>query len=262
MKIGIVGAGGSLGSSLTKLVLMNNHKPLLSFSNVTNEKNKIFTKTTKYIVPESDILFLCVKPKDIEDVLKEINSYPRGNFMIVSCVACVPLKFIESKLNKNCKVARIMPNLPIENGKGVITYFPSLEIKLKEHNLLMDILKGPKLFEVFEEDELELSTALTGSMPAFIAEIVKSHLHCFQPNFSEEKAKELYIATMEGTMEMLKTQSPEEIIKNVSSPGGITEKGIKKLRELNIDSIIHESVVTSVQTLIKLKEEYHVSNKN
>lgn len=264
MKIGIIGAGGRLGSALTNLVLKNNHTPLLSFSHSTNEKNKNFLKTTKHIIPESDILFLCVKPKDVENVLDEINKYPLGHFLVVSCAASIPFNFIESKLNKKCKVVRIMPNLPIVNGKGVITYFPSRKINKSEHNVLMEILKGPKIFEVREEEKLNISTVLTGSMPAFIAYVVKAHLNCFTTHFNEVEALELYIATMEGTLDMLRTQSSDEIIKNVSSPGGITEKGIKILEDSKVNSIIEDSIWASISSCIepRWEDEFEKDYKN
>jgi pyrroline-5-carboxylate reductase len=133
---------------------------------------------------------------------------------------------------------------------------------MKEHEFLRSVLRGPKLIEVKEEDLLDLSTVLTGSMPAFISQIVKIHLDCFKPIFNEKDAKELYLLTLEGTLEMLKNYSPEEIIKNVSSPGGVTEKGIKNLEQKNIGKIIQNSIWESTKSLMEIKEKFRVINKN
>jgi pyrroline-5-carboxylate reductase len=261
MKIGIIGAKGRLGSELGKLVSSNGYTYFPSMYKELNGEDICFSKTTQYVIERTDLLFLCVKPKNVPEVLERINK-EKGRKIVVSTAACVSLDYLESNLNNYTKVVRIMPNLPIGLGKGVITYFPSLKIKMEEHEFLMSVLRGPKLIEVKEEELLDLSTILTGSMPAFISQIVKSHLDCFNPIFHEEDAKELYLSTLEGTLEMLKNCSPDEIIKNVSSPGGVTEKGIKILEKENVDKIIQDSVWESTKSLMEIKENFRVINKN
>src|SRR3989338_5208763 len=55
------------------------------------------TNDNKEAVKNSDIVFLCVKPQDIDDVLDEIKDTVK-NQLVVSIAAGIKLKHLESKL--------------------------------------------------------------------------------------------------------------------------------------------------------------------
>jgi len=58
------------------------------------------TKDNKEAVRNSDIVFICVKPQDIDAVLDEIK-YVIENQLIVSIAAGIKLKHLESKFIKH-----------------------------------------------------------------------------------------------------------------------------------------------------------------
>jgi len=243
-KIGIIGASGNLGNALKNLFLLNGYKNSLLLSDKISED--VIENSNEDVIENSNILFLCVKPKDMKEVLEQFKD--KKDKLIISCVASVSTSNIK-KNTQNLKIARIMPNLPIAYGKGAITYF-SNDLDDKDLLFLEKILKGPMLLKVNDENLIDVSTILTGSMPAFIAKIAENHLIFGEKfGFTKEESLKLYSSTVEGTLEMLKNNSSEKIISNVCSPGGVTEKGIKFLKNNKLDSIILDSLLISYNSL-------------
>src|SRR3989344_4178789 len=80
--------------------------------NLRKLKSKFNVKTTtdnKEAIKNADIVFICVKPQNINEVLDEIKDGIK-NQLIVSIAAGIKLNHIESIL-KNKRAIRIMPNI-------------------------------------------------------------------------------------------------------------------------------------------------------
>ena len=80
--------------------------------NLKKIKSKFNIKTTtanKEAIRNSDIVFICVKPQDIDVVLNEIKNVVKTQ-LIVSIAAGIKIKQIESIL-RNKRVIRVMPNI-------------------------------------------------------------------------------------------------------------------------------------------------------
>jgi pyrroline-5-carboxylate reductase len=248
MKVGIIGSQGNLGSSVTNLLLKNGFGNRLFLSDIKGYNNN------SHVINKSNVLFLCVKPKDIGNVLSKIK---KNNQIIISCIAGVNLNDIEMSLNtsRNNVIFRCMMNLPIGLGEGTITYIGNQNVRMNHYQILNKLLQGPKMVLVENESLIDVSTILTGSMPAFISYLSQEIIR-FGVNhgFGEMESKELYCETVKGTMNMLLEKSTQQIIREVSSPNGVTEKGIVKLRDSQIKDILHETLLSSLNQIKRLKD--------
>ena len=241
--IGILG-NGQLGLALSKLFVRNGFvntrisDKILEKRNCTNEEN----------IANSDILFLCVKPNDINEILK----YDFTNKTIVSAMAGIPISMFKD--TNSTQIIRIMPNLPIAHGKGVIMYYSEILANINI-SFIRELCKGPLLLPCRDESLLDTSTICVGSLPAFSAYIAKQYIDfSISKGFSPSEAYRMYFATVEGTLEMMKTSSLEHIIQSVSSPKGTTQLAISYLERANIKEIIHESLEISYRHIKKLKD--------
>lgn len=264
MRISIIGAG-NLGSSLAKLLKRN-----LEFGNVLTLSDKrtnlkIFEEFPQientHAIENSDILFLCVKPNEIFDILKDIKSskqhhlFKHHSKMIVSCAAGVSISEIEKEIGTDYTIVRCMTNIPISTGQGCITYCSNKKIISKN---FFPLIKGPLIQEVKNEKLIDLSTVLTGCMPAFTAFLAEEFINFGIINgLSYSESRNMYIATIQGTMELLKKETTGEIIKEVSSPNGVTAKGIEYLKQSDILSILSLTLNRSLDSISNLTK-----NKN
>src|ERR1700716_3828448 len=77
------------------------------------EKLKVHAGTDNLeAVRDADIIFLCVKPQVVVDVVREIKSHVNRNQLLISVAASVPTEMIERGLEKEVPVVRAMPNTP------------------------------------------------------------------------------------------------------------------------------------------------------
>ena len=70
-------------------------------------------------VRNADIIFLCVKPQVVADVVREIRTHVRQGQLLISVAASVPTDMIERGLEKEVPVVRAMPNTPCVLGAGM-----------------------------------------------------------------------------------------------------------------------------------------------
>lgn len=258
MKIGIIGAG-NLGMSFAKLFLRNGYANnlLLSDQNEHIIKNTVFwTSTTQDNIKESEILLITVKPNVIPSILDNIKLYGNHDKIIVSAAAGISIDSMEKKLDSELyPIVRCMTNLPISHGKGAIVSYYNKNVSDKHINKLKKIFAGPYLMEVNNEKLIDVSTVLIGSMPAFISQITQEHMQFGINNgFKIDEVLNLYLATLNGTAELLKNQSPDNIIKKVATPNGVTQKGLDIIEKYGLKKIINESLEISYEHVKSIKK--------
>src|SRR6202142_3824260 len=83
-------------------------------------------------VRNADIVFLCVKPQVVADVVREIRAHVRRDQLLISVAASVPTDMIERGLEKDVPVVRAMPNTPCAQGVGM-TALCKGQFAQKEH---------------------------------------------------------------------------------------------------------------------------------
>src|ERR1700688_3794557 len=87
---------------------------------VLKEKLKVHAGTdNSEAVRNADIIFLCVKPQVVADVVGEIRAHVRRDQLLISVAASVPTDMIERGLEKDVPVVRAMPNTPCAQGVGM-----------------------------------------------------------------------------------------------------------------------------------------------
>ena len=84
------------------------------------DKLKVHAGTdNREAVRGADIIFLCVKPQVVADVLREIRENVTRDQLLISVAASVPTDMIERGLEKDVPVVRAMPNTPCVLGAGM-----------------------------------------------------------------------------------------------------------------------------------------------
>src|SRR5271154_7252722 len=120
-KVAILGAG-KMGSILLQSFLRDGLlSPGQTWATVAHperarmlkEKLKVHAGTdNSEAVKNADIIFLCVKPQVVADVVREIRTHVRHDQLLISVAASVPTDMIERGLEKDVPGVRAMPNTP------------------------------------------------------------------------------------------------------------------------------------------------------
>lgn len=202
---------------------------------------------TKYsafeVVERSDVVFICVKPKDMDEVLDEIEDIT-GSRLVVSLAAGVSTKAIEARL-KQARVIRVMPNTPAVINEVAAGYCLGKRAREEDAVLVGSLLNSIGIAFRVSEKMMDAVTGLSGSGPAYVYYFIKSMVAAgVAQGLPEKVALNLVLQTVRGATDMVITtkKEPNELIKQVKSPGGTTEEGLRVLKEAKVDKAIKQAV--------------------
>lgn len=231
MRIGVIGCG-TMGSAFAQ-ILSKKHTLFLSSRN--NEKIKILSEEIGATISDSitvcekaDLIILCVKPKDIDELAKQISKSCAGK-IVISLLAGVRLATLESLFPK-AQLIRLMPNLPIICGEGVLGIVDPVDHMLRK--TMIDLFDGMGLVYFLPETKMDAFTALCGSSPAFILLMMEAMMEgAVAFGFALTDARQLILQSFKGAVALLEdTQTyPSELKMKIASPGGTTIAGLQEM---------------------------------
>lgn len=259
MVIGFIGTGHMGGSIALALGKDGAHRLLLH--NRTEDKAARLQKTigeNAIVVPleevasQADVLFLGVKPVDLDGVLKAL---PRPRGIVVSMIAGVSLKEIAPFLG-GAPLVRILPNTPVAVGKGftLVTFDASFSAAQKK--AFLELLSP--LGEAVEvaEDKLNPGGVLTGSAPAYLDYFVDALAEAgVSMGLTKDEATKYVLAMCEGAIALAKEsgKSPKRLGEEVCSPGGSTIEGVQVLLERGLYSMVEEASLATYRKNQKMR---------
>ncbi len=192
-----------------------------------------------------DVILLGVKPKDLEEVSLKLSKIPQKPKVILSMLAGVNLKQLEKSF-PNDHIVRIMPNLPIKISRGVIACSPSDKINDEVKRFTTDLLEDFGRIVWGDEKLLDSITVIAGSGPAFVSYFIDAMIEAgTKLGLSEDLSKELVFETFYGTLKLLESEGkkPEQLMKEVASPGGCTMVGLKVKESHKVKASIIEAIL-------------------
>ena len=180
----------------------------------------------------ADILVLAVKPQGFTGSVDGLKAWVSPQTLVVSIMAGVTISRIASALG--CpKVARAMPNTPGAIGMGATGYALSDACGDAESvatgKLLepLGLVVGP-----LKETQMDAVTAVSGSGPAYVFLLVEALAAAGKAaGLDEATANALARETIVGAGALLGefAESPSELRKAVTSPGGTTAAALDVL---------------------------------
>lgn len=204
------------------------------------------------LAASSDLILILVKPQDVATALAEARPALASHVSVCSAAAGVPLSTIRAALDPATPVARIMPNIPAAVGAGVIalagdppataTFRPWLE----PLGTVVDV----------DEDLFDAVTAVTGSGPGLLAALVEALADGARDvGFDDAQARRLALLTFAGTGRYLvETGTEAEVLREqVTSPGGTTAAGLRRLTDDGVGDAVRGAVVAARDRAVELR---------
>ncbi|MGE0199072.1 MAG: pyrroline-5-carboxylate reductase [Simkaniaceae bacterium] len=240
MKVGIIGCG-VMGSALAQTIVKNHEVTLYDHKKENAEPlgKKVgapVATSLEKLAKGVEVVILAVKPKDVEKVADDLDPLLQNDTLLLSILSGTPLQRLK-ELFSNPKIFRLMPNLPILCGKGMIGVVEEEE-HLEEDKIKVEkTLKGLGTITWFKEPLMNAFIALTGSNPAYIYLIIEAMVEAgISMGFKAAQAQEFILETFEGAVALLRHSKslPEELRWRISSPGGTTIAGLNELEAHNV----------------------------
>lgn len=203
-----------------------------------DKTNKFFyNKNSKVnasgIIVKSEVVWLCVKPKDVANIFNEKINW--GDKIVVSPVAGLTTKKLKALTGNECQIVRVMTNLDISKQKVPLAYY-SEKSKSKNYTKLLQSLKEISSLIKIKESDFDNFTSLFGSGPAFIIKILQSILE-LNSVFQTKVERRLIFQLINQTI----ANYPNNVGKRldeIASKGGTTEAGLKYFSKIKLDKAI------------------------
>lgn len=216
---------------------------------IFNSKLKIFLTTdNKKAVRDSDTVFICVKPQDIDVVLNEIQNSIK-NQLIVSIAAGIKIKHIESALGKK-RIIRVMPNINCLVGEMAAGFSAGKYATKEDIKEVQKLLNSAGISFLIKEDLIDALSAISGAGPAFFAYFIEAMAQTGIKNgLQKEMAYKLAEKTALGTGKLMleKNLNPAEIINMVASKKGVTLAGLAVLDKYKTKSILEKTINAAIK---------------
>ncbi len=265
MKIGFIGAGNMAGALIRGICGKNLVDPKnIYVSNPSQGKLDVLqadcgvntTNDNKAAAAASDILFLCVKPQKMDDVLFEIRNCLKKDVLVVSVAAGKTLAYFAQNLGEQVKTVRVMPNAPALVGAGICAVTPG-EAARSDEKLpqLMSLLTSIGSAEFVEEPMIDIAGQIAGASPAWISMVIEALADgAVFEGMSREMAYKFAAAGVYGAGLMAAETggNPGKIKDMVASPKGTTIEGIRVLEERGVRAAFIDAVIASCEKSSKL----------
>lgn len=254
---------GSMGSAVLKGLLASGYESKLISATTQSElsaKNlrslgvsalSLESSPDANVLLSSDaqVVVLGVKPYKIADVLSEIRDELSVDAVVISMAAGIELATMAEKLPDHKNLIRTMPNTPALVGKGVTGVAPAATASASALETAMDLFQTVGEAVQLEEKQINSLSAISGSGPAWLMFIVEKWEEvALSRGFTKEQAAVMVRSTLIGSAELLAQTGEEPAIlrKNVTSPGGTTEKIIATLEEANLTKLFDQALQAAV----------------
>ena len=254
-RIAIVGAGSIGESLLAGLVASGIDPKRITATNRTAERGQELaerygvqvTDDNNGAVAEADVVFLCVKPHQILELLEDVSTDIADadtQPVLVSMAAGICLHAMEEAVSSaGAPIVRVMPNTPMLVGKGVLAAAFGRFVDDEQREQIAELLSAAGTYVEVKESQLDAVTALSGSGPAYFFLLAEALVDAgVSLGLPRDLAAELASATAAGAGAMLeRTPDPAALRAGVSSPAGTTVAAIRELEESGLRGALYRA---------------------
>ena len=264
MKIAIIGAGnmgGALARGLalgtlvqtSKIYLSNPSTPKLEA--LKREFPEInITTDNREAARVADIVVIAVKPWKVEEVLREITpdmDYTRQ--AVASMVGGLGIAELSAWLDRGDGVLPatylIIPNTAIATMSSM-TFIASARATEEQENKLLNIFNELGKAMLVDEEHIAAGTSLASCGIAYALRYIRAAMEGgVVLGFRAVDAKHIVMQTLRGAVDILEKNNthPEVEIDRVTTPGGLTIKGLNAMEATGFTHSVIEGLRASTK---------------
>lgn len=254
MKIAIIGAGAMCGAmargliessfcSPDELIVSNPHLDKLEPLRQTGIN---VTQSNKEAARGAELVVLAVKPWILPDVASEISDCLGDAKEVAAIVAGVSGEQLSEMLPGKYNLTIAMPNTAMSLRKSM-TFLVGVRGNAE---LSAEVFKPLGYCDVIPERLLPAGMALASCGIAFALRYVRAACEGgVELGFRASEAQRIVAATIEGAAELLKIPGshPETEIDKVTTPGGITIRGLNAMERFGFTTSVIEGLKASAK---------------
>jgi len=257
--LGFLGAG-NMAEALCRAILaseMANPDTVLAYDprgerlELLSQELGVHTAATpEQVLRTAEVVVLAFKPQEVVSALEPIKECFTRKHLIVSILAGVSTRYLESLLPAGARVVRVMPNLLLTVEAGASALAGGRAATDDDVDYVLHLFETGGKALVVEERLLDAVTALSGSGPAYFFYIVEALVEgALARGLAVSTARELAAATCLGVGKLLLEtgDDPAEWRARVTSKGGTTAAALEVLAGAGVKEAFVRAVAAAAE---------------
>ena len=256
MKIAIIGAGnmgGSIARGLAKGSLIDDSDIIVSnpsagkleklkkeFPGISTTNNNLEAAT------RADIVILAVKPWFMESVMRELKL--KSKQILISVAAGIPFEELAHYVaDKEMTMFRLIPNTAISEQESM-TLVAARNTNDEQDNFILRLFSEMGTVMLIPEDKIAAATALASCGIAYVLKYIQAAMQAgIEMGLRPKDAMQMIAQSLKGAAALIQNNDthPSVEIDKVTTPGGITIKGINELEHNGFTSAIIKAMKAS-----------------
>ncbi len=256
MKIGIIGAG-NMGGAIARGLAQGHHVNACDIT-VTNpsvakleklraEYPAIHTSTDNRDAADAEMVILAVKPWKVEEVTKPLClQRPQ---VLVSVAAGLTFDDLSHFVDPQMPMFRVMPNTAISRLASM-TLVACRNTSEQQTQTLLGLFGEMGLAMLIDEKQFAAATSLASCGIAYVLKYIQAAMQAgVEAGIRPQDAMKMVAQAAEGAARLLLDNEhthPAWEIEKVTTPGGITIKGINSLEHDGFTSAVIKAIKASM----------------
>ena len=267
-KIGFIG-GGNMASSLISGLIASGHAPEqiwvsdINPDTLTALKHDLNVNTSANndeVINAVDVVVLAVKPQTLGAVAQSIAALvQQKKSLVVSIAAGINQNSLSRWLGADTAIVRCMPNTPALVLTGATALHANDKVTAEQCDLAENILRSVGIaLWVEDEAELDAVTAVSGSGPAYFFLLMEAmEKAALELGLTQETARLLVQQTALGAAKIAleSAESPEQLRKRVTSPGGTTQQAIETFEQGGFTELVAKALHAARDRSIEMSKQ-------
>jgi len=261
-RIAVIGAG-MMGGAIIKSLLKGNYAGKITAADFQLERLKEMEKLgvnavadNRKAAAKADIVFVVVKPADVEKVLMEIRKEIAGK-LVISVAGTVPLKFLKKNVPE-ARFVRIMPNVAALVQAAYTAYSCDADVTEKDKTAVKALLDMMGVCAEINEKYMDAITAVSGSGPGYLSIIVEALMYAglrvgLPRDIALASAAQAVLGT--GKLVIDLQEHPAKIRDMVTTPGGTTIDAIYEVEGSQIRQALMRAVEAAAKKSSTIREK-------
>ena len=191
------------------------------------------------LAEQADVVLLAIKPGALQQAAGELV----GAESVISILGATPLKNVQAAF-PNAQVGRVMPNVAVEVGGGVLCVAGEFSSEVREKlSVLGSVVELP-------DSQFDVATAVMACSPAYFALVAEALADAgASAGLGEKLVEKLVVEAAAGTGSLMQARSPADVRISVTSPGGSTEAGLEALERAGAREAFAAAVRASLERM-------------
>jgi pyrroline-5-carboxylate reductase len=243
MKIGLIGAG-----NMARAMARGWQQPVVCFDPMRDRAEALAGETggealasNRAVAEAADLVVLCHKPAQLDAVAAEVAPAAKA---VASILAATPLPALRAAYPDR-PVYRFIPSLPVEVRQGAVVQAHDSTGDDATDAAVAELFASLGTLVVVEDRLVDVAMGLMSCAPAYVALIAEAQIDAgVRRGIPAAQGAEMVVQTLAGTAELLRRRGYDTmaIRREVSSPGGLTARGIDALERGGIRAAFSDAL--------------------